>query len=232
MTVLEKFDAQQLINEQGKHLVIPEGITHIGYGAFDSAEIETLVLPSSLRTIGDWAFASCISLESITFNDGIQSIGGWAFYDCSISVLQFPDSIHTIGNYAFSWNPLEDLDLGNGLRAIGQGAFGRNGRLFDGSNNYLNNVRIPDTVEVIGEWSFYQTRITDVSMNESTEYTGSKYSTPFPQSAQIVLRPSFIDLQISEKYFDENLPIGSINMKESMQFIKDKHTCLIMSTTF
>ncbi len=195
-TNLTKYAARELIDEQGKHLVIPEGITHIDYEAFSGAQIETLVLPSSLRTIGDWAFQAANTLKSVTFKDGIQSIGAWAFYGCSISVLQFPDSILTIKDFAFTRNPLESIDLGDGLRAIGKQAFSRNGTLFDGTNNYLTNVVIPDMVATIGEWAFYETRITDVSMNEMTDYRSDQFRA-FPQSAQISLRPSFIDLETS-----------------------------------
>ena len=37
-------------------------------------------IPNSVKTIGDWAFAYCRSLTSVTIPDSVTTIGDWAFY--------------------------------------------------------------------------------------------------------------------------------------------------------
>lgn len=98
-------DGKILISYYGfKSIVhIPEGVEVIGNRAFyGQYEIEEISLPSSLVTIGDYAFAAC-TFESITIPDGVKYIGNGAFYRCDkIKDLILPNSIISIGNYAFS----------------------------------------------------------------------------------------------------------------------------------
>lgn len=49
-------------------LVIPEGVTRIGQYCFAGSSITSVVLPSSLQSIGEKAFLSCDSLEWILLN--------------------------------------------------------------------------------------------------------------------------------------------------------------------
>ena len=48
-----------------RHVVIGEGITCIGHGAFKGCSMETLVLPESLEEICDGAFAECERLQQV-----------------------------------------------------------------------------------------------------------------------------------------------------------------------
>ena len=46
-------------------------------------EITNLIIPESVTTVGNYAFAKCYRLVSITIPNGITSIGDYAFYGCS-----------------------------------------------------------------------------------------------------------------------------------------------------
>lgn len=66
-----------------KSLVIGEGVTRIGSGAFAVfVMLESVSFPSTLKSIGEYAFAYCAKLESVTL-DGIEEIGAYAFMGCS-----------------------------------------------------------------------------------------------------------------------------------------------------
>ena len=66
-----------------KSLVIGEGVTRIGVGSFALfTELENVSFPSTLKSIGEYAFAYCGKIESITL-DGIEEIGSYAFMGCS-----------------------------------------------------------------------------------------------------------------------------------------------------
>ena len=41
-----------------------------------------LIIPDSVTSIGDWAFAQCTDLTSVTIPDSVTSIGDGAFYRC------------------------------------------------------------------------------------------------------------------------------------------------------
>jgi len=56
----------------------------------------------SVTSIGDYAFAYCISLSSITIPNSVTSIGEWAFFGCSkLTSVTIPNSVTSIGDRAF-----------------------------------------------------------------------------------------------------------------------------------
>ena len=63
------------------NLVIPEGITGMADGLFDSLPITSVTIPNSVDSIPDAAFASTM-LESIVIPENVISIGEWAFRWC------------------------------------------------------------------------------------------------------------------------------------------------------
>ena len=64
---------------------------------------KTYDIPSSVTSIGDWAFYDCSSLTSINIPNSVTSIGTFAFYGCSaLTSITIPNSVTSIGSYAFS----------------------------------------------------------------------------------------------------------------------------------
>lgn len=51
--------------------------------AFQRTALREVVIPNSVTTIGDGAFISCESLETLELPSGLTSIGKYAFEDCS-----------------------------------------------------------------------------------------------------------------------------------------------------
>ena len=80
---------------------IPAGIDTIDTNAFlNQTDIKSVVLPISLVTIGQSAFAGCSNLTSVSFAAGspaLQSIGLYAFYLCSsLTSISLPASLRTV----------------------------------------------------------------------------------------------------------------------------------------
>jgi len=60
-------------------------------------------IPSSVTSIGDFAFDSCSGLTNIAIGNSVASIGIWAFADCTgLSRITIPNSVTSIGRYAFA----------------------------------------------------------------------------------------------------------------------------------
>ncbi len=60
------------------------------------------IIPTSITSIGSYAFYECINLETITIQEGITSIGEKAFYNCNhLDNIIIPSSVISIGFGAF-----------------------------------------------------------------------------------------------------------------------------------
>ena len=83
--------------------IIPNSVTGIGDAAFSSCKsLQSITIPNSVTKIGDAAFGSCKSLQSVTIPNSVTSIGDYAFYRCySLQSVTIPNSVTKIGNRAF-----------------------------------------------------------------------------------------------------------------------------------
>jgi len=65
-------------------VIIGEGITNIGDGAFeDCPNLTSVTIPTTVRIIGITSFMNCTSLKNITLPACVSEIQGGAFYGCS-----------------------------------------------------------------------------------------------------------------------------------------------------
>ena len=65
-------------------------------------EVKDLVIPNSVKSIGDLAFYYCSGLTSVTIPNSVESIGDYAFYSCyGLTSVTIPNSVTSIGYYAF-----------------------------------------------------------------------------------------------------------------------------------
>ena len=87
--------------------------------------LTSLTLPVGITSIGEFAFSGCSGLTSLTLPAGITSIGEYAFYGCSgLTSLNLPAGITEIGESTFSdCSGLTSLTLPDGITSIGISAF-------------------------------------------------------------------------------------------------------------
>lgn len=123
-------------------LVIPDGVSFIGEGAFRGTDITSLSLPESLTNIGLESFRDNKLLSSsLSLPDKLVGIGTYAFANCALTgQLVLPESLEYIGAGAFeaAGNFNGDLSIPEKIQFLSSRAFARTS--FTG-NLYLNNVK-------------------------------------------------------------------------------------------
>ncbi len=115
------------INPNITQVEIKEGIKTIGEHAFENmnGSNRTLILPEGLETIGAEAFHGFLA-TSVTLPSTLKTIGAYAF-DYRLSQINLPEGLKTIGNYAFPNSQLTDVVIPNSVTNLSAYAFGFSG---------------------------------------------------------------------------------------------------------
>ena len=139
------------------YVTIPEGVTQIGPRAFEKdRNLEAIVLPDSLKTIGASAFDACAA-SCVWWGNGLEEIGDGAFKNAHLAAEQYlPASLRVIGDEAFAYAWVREAYLSGHIERIGSRAF------YDSYLNYLC-VDAYGMIEV-GEEAFVKSRLEDVDL--------------------------------------------------------------------
>lgn len=122
------------------------------------AGIQNVYTGDSLRTIGDYAFASCTQLNTFTLPAGVTEIGDYAFSQSSLAGdVVLPDSLTSLGAYAYAGiDGITSVTIPAAVAAIEEGAFAECAS--------LTSVVLPSGVTKIGDYAF----LGDVLLNNVT----------------------------------------------------------------
>ena len=153
-----------LVKYQGDEsdVVIPKGVTSIGDSAFSSCDsLQSVTIPDSVTSIGDYAFSYCHSLQSVTIPGSVTSIGAYAFEGNPLTSVTIPGSVKSIGDGAFSLcRSLQSVTIKEGVEHIGNGMF------YDAG---IKSITIPLSVKRIGDHAMYDGPVQDVYYGGSSE---------------------------------------------------------------
>ena len=128
---------------------IPNGVTEIGVGAFESCMLlQKIVIPESITKIGLNAFFMCKGLKEINIPNSVTKIDAFAFSGCeSLKKINIPNSVDEFGTGAFyNCKSLQEIVIPDNFIDIG-------GSTFFGCSN-LMVVSLPKCIVKIGYHCF------------------------------------------------------------------------------
>ena len=99
-------------------IVIPEGVTSIGANAFRGTPLTSVSLPSTLTTIGFNAFANTL-LTDLIIPEGVTEIASGAFQGSSITSVSLPSTLRSIADSAFAGTQITSIVIPEGVTSIG-----------------------------------------------------------------------------------------------------------------
>ena len=151
--VLTKENLREIIKnyEKAEIIKIPRGIERIDDRLFyNNKKLKKVILPKSLKTIGESAFSECEKLEEIEIPEGIEVINRDTFSGCNnLKTITLPKSLKTIGKSAFSnCKNLEEIEIPEGVEEIEDDTF------YDCYN--LSTIILPKSLKKIGYSAFCQ----------------------------------------------------------------------------
>lgn len=127
--------------------------------------LEELSLPE-INSIGDYAFADCYRLKSVTMPK-VNRIGYGAFSRLGAKQITLPDGITAIDGYAFYYSELESVAIPSSINKISESCFY--------GCSHLKTAVIPASVSVIGSNAFRESGLTSVDLPGVTEIEGDAF---------------------------------------------------------
>lgn len=140
------------------------GLSTIPSWAFKENPILNLTLDNTTTVIGEEAFRTTYTLNSLIIPDWVKTIGRAAFESSNIQSLVIPNSVTLIDGLAFSRGKISQLTIGNSVQNIGYGAF---------SANLLTTVELPNSIKSIGNEAFDYNYITSITIPSSVTSIGT-----------------------------------------------------------
>ena len=144
--------------------------------------IKDVVIPKEIdnhevKEIADYAFYNK-GLKSVDIQANIRKIGYMSFANNELSNIDIPVETEVIGNFAFKENKIDELVLFPKLTYLGAGAFSFNYieklTILENTNeglksignhafesNMLRSVKLPNTLETIGDYAFAENTLLD-----------------------------------------------------------------------
>jgi len=146
-------------NSFGKYVrrvEIPNSVTTLERNSFRESSIDSLVIPSSVISVGSGSFSNCKSLVHIVLSNNITEIPTGCFMWCnSLKKIIVPGSVQRIDEQAFSnCTKLTDVSISEGVTYIGPCAFA--------FCEALKTISLPSTMASLGSEVFdrcYQLKI-------------------------------------------------------------------------
>lgn len=150
---------------------------------FNPSKNKTVLIPPSVKTIGDNAFYHSI-VNDISLPISLENIGERAFFGSAITSIQIPMNVTTLQDETFAFSDIQSVSLPEGLIAIGNESF---------QFCKLQDLVLPNTIESIGERAF--------SINSLTKLV-------LPPSLKSIGEAAFEGNPIAEVYCSWDKPIG------------------------
>lgn len=212
-------------------IVIQNGVTSIGTGAFQGSAAIGVEIPASVKTIGGSAFQNCSDLASVKISEGVESIGDNAFRGCGqLRSITIPASVGSVGSAAF----MECQELTQAVFASGSKTVAMGDNLFTKCYK-LAKVTLPSRIDRIGAGMFMNCLLlSQVVISQGAESIGESafascgvlQSVTIPDSVTRIETAAFAScLRLTDIYFG-----GSETQWQSITKLGDSNTTLASKT--
>ena len=203
-------------------IIIPESVTSIDDSAFAlCGNLTSVTIPSSVTSIGDSAFALCGNLTSVTIQEGVTNIGEYAFESCHcLTDIVIPEGVTEIKNGTFNYcSSLTSISIPSSVINLGGNVsyLTYDKAAFYGCYN-LTDVTIKNGVINIGNYVFYCCdNLTNITIPASVENIGEYAFCGCSNLSKATIYSG----NIGNNAFDTCLNLSSVVLKEGVTSIGD-----------
>lgn len=147
-----------------KNVTFPENLKSIGDNAFRDTALETLALPGTIQSVGDYAFYTCKKLEIVEMESlsGTCTFGKYVFASSTVKHVTLSEGVDAIGEHMFDFcASLESVRIPTTAKIIKTGAFA--------ACASLHKLVIPEGVDLLEQSVFNGAGLTDIYVMATSE---------------------------------------------------------------
>lgn len=194
---------------------IPSSVKSIRSGAFEYSNLQSIILPETVTTLGDNIFLGCRELANVVLPKNITEITRSMFQNCKLKTIELPNKLEKIGAFAFSNSPLATIKLPESLKIIGNQSFAR--------CTQLREIILPSNLEIIEALAFSESAISNIEIPASVTAVGEGAfncrTETYSGLNTVVWKPDFeipsnVFSQITYLYLPENATVPNLNIAE------------------
>ena len=151
-----------------QRIILPANLKSIGNNAFYNCQnLQPITFPATLQAIGQYAFYQTYNIGDVVLPEGLNSLGSYAFYNSHLTSVNFPSTLRTVSNSCFyNCDYLKEVNF-NGQTSIENYAF----YYSDG----LTNIKFPETLTSIGYEAFANCKnLKNIEFNEGLTNIGDE----------------------------------------------------------
>lgn len=209
--------------EDGDHRFAVIGIDD--KACMNRKSITGLSVPSTVTSIGEYAFYGCVKLNKVSGLTNVSKIGQYAFADCRLinSINLFSD-VEVIEPYTFyNCSAMEDFTTVSPLTRIEEHAF-------DGCGS-LTEFKLSSKIEKIGDYAFHGcSRITYAYLPNTVTYLGIGAYSGCSSLGYVVIPNNIIELK--GYLFMDCTSLAIVMMSDDVEMIGPNtfYNCINIST--
>ena len=201
---------------------IPSSVTSIGAYAFYGCTSlsSALTIPDGVTELPTEVFRNCTSLTSVTLPAQMTSIGHGCFNNCHLTAITIPEGLTEIAPYTFYYNRFKSVGIPEGVTTIGEGAFR--------ACQDLETVTLPSTLETIGEEAFVGNNMIEALTIPANVTLGTKAFYCSTHLTDLNLGEGVV---VGNEAFENCYALGTLSIPNNVQIgEKGFYNCIALET--
>lgn len=210
-------DKEAMVGAEINDIVIPESITSIGASAFAGSTVASVTLPDRLAVIGESTFAGCINLDTVNIPSAMTEIPANAFaYTALKGTLVIPSSVVNIAASAFEGcESLTGIEIPKSVRMLMSKAFA--------GCTSLTNVKVYATEPLTVDADLFDSSVFGTATLQCPKGFADVYAeAPVWKNFAVIKDDFLLDVNSGDRFVSQKMPYEITSLKDGEMTVKAK----------
>lgn len=210
-------DKEAMVGAEINDIVIPESITSIGASAFAGSTVASVTLPDRLALIGESTFAGCINLDTVNIPSAMTEIPANAFaYTALKGTLVIPSSVVNIAASAFEGcESLTGIEIPKSVRMLMSKAFA--------GCTSLTNVKVYATEPLTVDTDLFDSSVFGTATLQCPKGFADVYAeAPVWKNFAVIKDDFLLDVNSGDRFVFQKMPYEITSLKDGEMTVKAK----------